>query len=178
MHQILNKKSVALACCLALAGCQDNSMQDLRQFVENTYADQKPDIEPLPIPEPYEGFVYSAEGLTDPFALSNIAPAEAPTFNTGRDPDRRKEDLEAFPLDGLKMVGTLKQGERPWVIVNAPDGTAHRATVGNYLGHNEGRIVSISLDEQKIELLEVVKDPTGKWVDQTVMLSVDDEKTN
>jgi len=172
----LNKPSLLLVvACLLVVGCQDNSMQDLRTFVQETYADQKPEIEPLPVPKPYKSFVYSADALNDPFAKSNIAPAERPAVSSGRDGNRRKEELEAFPLDGLKLVGTLKQGSQPWIIINASDGTAHRATIGNYMGQNEGRIVEILLDEQKVELVEVVKDPTGKWVDQTVILSVDEE---
>lgn len=150
-------------------------MQDLRTFVVETYADQKPEIEPLPRPKPYQSFVYSADSLSDPFSKDNIAPAELTPESVGRDSNRRKEELEAFPLDGLKFVGTLKQGDQPWVIMNASDGTAHRATIGNYMGQNEGRIVDILLDEQKVEIVEVVKDPTGKWVDQTVTLSVDEE---
>lgn len=173
---MLNKSSLLLvAMSLLVMGCQDKSMQDLRIFVEETYADQKPEIEPLPVPRPYKSFVYSADELNDPFSKNNIAPAEQELDDPVRDSNRRKEELEAFPLDGLKMVGTLQQGQQPWVIVNASDGTAHRATIGNYMGQNEGRIVDILLDEQKVEIVEFVKDPTGKWVDQTVILSVDEE---
>lgn len=176
MKLMLNKPFLLLMpACLFLIGCQNDSMQDLRTFVEETYANQKPEIEPLPVPKPYKNFVYSADALNDPFSKDNIAPAEQPISSGPTGDGRRKEELEAFPLDGLKMVGTLKQGNQPWVIINASDGTAHRATIGNYMGQNEGRIVEILLDEQKVELVEVVKDPTGKWVDQTVILSVDEE---
>ena len=172
---MVNKSSLLIVLSLLVVGCQDNSMQDLRIFVEETYADQKPEIEPLPVPRPYKNFVYSADALNDPFAKSNIAPAEEAPPTISIDDNRRKEELEAFPLDGLKLVGTLEQGEQPWIIVNASDGTAHRATIGNYMGQNQGRIVEILLDEQKAELIEVVKDPTGKWVDKSVILSVDEE---
>lgn len=172
----INKSMLLATTCFLIVGCQDRSMQDLRVFVQETYADQKPEIEPLPIPKPYKSFVYSADTLNDPFSEANIAPAERPDdVSPARDPNRRKEELEIFPLDGLKLVGTLKQGSQPWIVVSASDGTAHRATIGNYMGQNEGRIVEILLDEQKVELVEVVKDPTGKWVDQTVILSVDEE---
>ena len=175
LMMLKNKSSLLIVLSLFIVGCQNNSIQDLETFVDETYSDQKPEIEPLPVPEPYINFVYSAEELSDPFSEDNIAPAEQDLTSSERDDNRRREELEAFPLDGLKLVGTLQLGQQPWVIVNASDGTAHRATIGNYMGQNEGRIVEILLDEQKVEIVEFVKDPTGKWVDQPVTLSVGDE---
>jgi len=166
LMMLKNKSSLLIILSLLIVGCKSNSIQDLEVFVEETFSDKKPEIEPLPVPEPYISFVYSAEELSDPFAESNITPAEqAEETSSGRDDNRRKEELEAFPLDGLKVVGTLELAQQPWVIVNASDGTAHRATIGNYMGQNEGRIVEILLDEQKVE----------KWVDQSVILSVDEQ---
>ena len=73
------------------------------------------------------------------------------------DPNRRKEELEAFSLDQLRMVGTLEQDEQTWGLVKTSDGTIHRVAPGNYMGQNDGRITRIS--EDKIELIELV--PTG-----------------
>jgi type IV pilus assembly protein PilP len=73
------------------------------------------------------------------------------------DPNRRKEELESYALDSLRMVGTLEQEEQTWGLVKTSDGTIHRVAPGNYLGQNDGRITQIS--EEKIELIELV--PTG-----------------
>lgn len=164
-----------LGVSLLAAGCQDSSMSDLRRFVETTYQNEKPEIEPLPEIRPYEGFVYSAEELTDPFDTVNILPQTAEDEGGGPDSDRRREPLEAYALDGLQMVGTMERDGQPWAIIKAPDGTAQRVTLGNYMGQNNGKIIDISLDEQKVELVEVVRAPTGKWVNQTVFLSAGEE---
>ena len=94
----------------------------------------------------------------------------------GESPDanRRKEALERFPLDALKMVGTLIQGETPYVIVQASDGTAHRAAIGNYMGQNDGQIKQILPLEQKVVLAELVLDPAGRWVTREVEITIDE----
>jgi len=73
------------------------------------------------------------------------------------DPNRRKEELEVYSLDSLRMVGTLEQDEQTWGLLKTSDGTIHRVAPGNYIGLNDGRITRIS--EEKIELIELV--PTG-----------------
>ncbi|MGH1539180.1 MAG: pilus assembly protein PilP [Arenicella sp.] len=170
------KNAILLSLMVFLTACQDRSMSDLKKFVETAYQGQKVPIEPLPEIKPYEGFVYSSEDLVDPFDQENIAPkVDDDASEDAPNDDRRKELLETFPLDGLKLVGTMEREGTPWIIVKAPDGTAHRVTLGNYMGQNYGEIIDISLEEQKIELNEVVRAPTGKWINQSVYLTVDDE---
>ena len=152
-------------------------MGDLRQFVSSAYKDRKPEIEPLPEIKPYEGFVYSASEEVDPFDLSNIEirrQQQAETSGKRPDTNRRKEPLEFFPLDGLKMVGTLTQKGVPWVVIKSPDGAVHRATVGQYMGKNDGKIEAILVDQEKVMLTELVQDPSGRWVDREVAITIDD----
>lgn len=168
---------LSLVCAVSLTACQDRSMSDLRQFVDSAYKDKKPEIEPLPEIKPYEGFVYSASNEVDPFDLSNIeVRRQKQAVNSGKRPDqnRRKEPLEYFPLDGLKMVGTLTQKGTPWVVIKAPDGAVHRATVGQYMGKNDGKIKDILIDQQKVLLTELVQDPSGRWVDREVAITIDE----
>ena len=74
---------------------------------------------------------------------------------------RRKEALEEYPLDSLKMNGTLEAGAQIWAIVAAPDGVVHRVKKGNYVGQNNGKVVNVS--EQKMEIREIVPDGLGGW---------------
>ena len=60
-----------------LQGCQDSGMADLRAFVDNTYKDNKPEIEPLPEIQPYQGFEYKDKGLVDPFDFGNIVDSKS-----------------------------------------------------------------------------------------------------
>jgi len=172
-----NRLLVLLA-LVVLQACSQGSHSDLKSFVEDAYSDKKPEIEPLPIIEPYKGFEYSAEEENDPFALGNIINARDDSGNlvTQRaDSNRRKEPLEKFPLDALAMVGTLSQNGVPWVIVKTTTGMAHLATIGNYMGENEGKIREISPDEQRVVLVENVLDPAGRLISRDVEITIDEE---
>jgi type IV pilus assembly protein PilP len=170
------KSMVACLVLLSLAGCQDSNMTDLKEFVASAYRDKKPEIEPLPEIPPYKGFEYSAIEEEDPFNQQNIITERPDGALAGQRPDkdRRREPLEAFPLDALRMVGTLTQEETPYVIVQTSDGTAHRATIGNYMGLNEGKIKQIVPVEQKIVLAELVLDPAGRWVTRELEITIDE----
>jgi type IV pilus assembly protein PilP len=169
------KSSLFIYFLLGVQACQDNSMQDLRDFVANAYKDKKPEIEPLPEIKPYKDFAYSASESNDPFNLENIITSRTAAVAVGGSPDsnRPREPLEEFPLDALKMVGTMSQGQRPYVIVKTSEGTALRATIGNYMGQNDGKIKQIIPEEQKILLTEIVLDTTGRWVNRDVEMTID-----
>ena len=115
--------------------------------------------------------------MSDPFNPSNIVSkgaADPGVSGVGPDANRRREPLEGYPLDALRMVGTMEQETRPWVIVQTSDGRAHRATIGNYMGQNEGKIKQIKLDEQTVVLTELVRDTSGRWVSREETISIDE----
>ncbi len=164
----------AVLVLLTLTSCSSNDgLDDLREFVKNEHADRKPKIEPLPEIKPNETFVYSAADLPDPFAPRNLQ-AQAGGVGTGSGPkpdmNRRKEPLEDFPLDSLKMVGTLERGKRFWAIVQAPDGTVHKLEVGNHAGQNFGKVKKIT--EEKVELVELIQGALGDWVEREASLAI------
>lgn len=159
---------------LALLGCSRGEHEDLREFTRNAHADRKPRIEPLPEIKPQEIFAYNPAQLTDPFASQNIRPARAKAAADGGDvrPDmnRRKEPLEEFPLDALKMVGTLARGKQTWAVIQAPDGTVHRSKVGDHMGQNFGMVTKIT--DEKIDLIELVQGPSGDWIEREANLAL------
>lgn len=170
------KLIIVLFVPLVLQACKDATMGDLRNFVDTAYQDKKPEIEPLPEIRPYKGFEYSASQDQDPFNVENIVNSRSAALESGLSPDanRRKEALEQYPLDALKLVGTMSQGDKPWVIVQTSEGTAHRATIGNYMGQNDGKIKQIIVDEQRLVLAELVIDPKGVWVTREVEIIIDE----
>lgn len=172
------KSGLIIFVLLGVQACQDNSMQDLRDFVANAYRDKKPEIDPLPEIRPYQDFAYSAGESNDPFNLKNIITSRAVAVAIGDSPDsnRPREPLEHFPLDALKMVGTMSRGQRPYVIVKTSEGTALRATIGNYMGQNYGKIKQIIPEEQKILLTELVLDTAGRWVNRDVEMTMDKDE--
>lgn len=159
-------------------GCADSNMTDLRSFVADAYKDKKPDIEPLPEIQPYKGFEYASIDQNDPFNFDNIVSnRDDEAIVSGQRPDatRPKEPLEEFPLDALNMVGTISQKGVPWVIVKTTSGSAHLASIGMYLGQNDGKITEIFPEEQRIVLEETVADPAGRWVTRDVEITIDEQ---
>lgn len=162
-----------LSLTTALGACGSDGMGDLRIFVRDAHKDRKPRVEPIPEVKTHEVFAYSAQEGVDPFASFNLRPrGVAKRKEGGPDVNRRKEPLEEYPLDALKMVGTLSRRRQTWVIVQAPDGTVHKAQVGNYLGENFGKIVRIT--EEKVNLIETVQDPLGDWIKRKANLSIEE----
>ena len=164
---------------MTLAGCAGSDMSDLRKFVDTAHQGKKPEIEPLPEIPPFKAFEYQSEDEVDPFGLQNIVSQSQGGDSIGQaerpDVNRRREPLEEFPLDALRMVGTItnKQGISH-VVVSTTEGKALLAKIGNYLGQNDGKITSISPEEQKVVLVETILDSSGRWVTRDVEITIDE----
>lgn len=159
---------------LALSGCSRDT-SDLEQFVQQAKATKKSKIAPLPEIKPHETFRYEASHLRhpfEPFVIQRPTPVGVTTA-AGNGPrpieNRPREALEAFPLDTLRMVGTLDQ-EQTWALIKANDGTIHRVKAGNYMGQNHGKILRIT--ETNIELMEIVPDGLGNWTERAASLAL------
>ena len=153
------------------AACSGEQHADLREFVKEQDKLPVTRIPPLPEVKPYQAIEYAAFDLTDPFKPRKIEPPKNAAQSGGiqPDPNRRREPLEAYPLEALKMVGILKQKEI-FGLVRSPDNNLFQVKAGNYLGQNFGRIVSIS--DGSIKLKEIVQDSNGNWEEkeQTLLL--------
>ncbi|MEQ1637787.1 MAG: pilus assembly protein PilP [Methylococcales bacterium] len=169
--------SVGLSFCLV--GCGDGDFSDLNKHIAEVKARPKSAIEPLPEIKVVEPFLFNGDDLRDPFtAVAENNPDDMAEKLGGSgvkpDPLHQKEDLEQYPLDALRMVGTMRIGPALWglIKVNVTDvagkdgglGTIHRVKVGNYMGTNYGKILRIA--EDKIELMEIVPDKPGTWREQ------------
>ncbi len=160
--------------CLLLVACGSDDLDEVRDFVKNAHSDKKPKVEPLPEIKTQESFAYNSTNLADPFAAFNLKPAVSNAKGTGAsagpDANRRKEPLEDYPLDALKMVGTLMRGKQAWAVIQAPDGTVHRVKTGEHMGQNFGLITKVT--EEKVDLIELIQGPTGDWVERDASLSL------
>lgn len=158
---------------LTLVGCVSNEFDDLKAYISQVKSKSATPIEPMPDIKSYESYNYVAEGLRNPFekqeepqVLAEVVSAEGP----GPDMEREKEELEAYPLDTLRMVGTLSKGNELWGLVKANDGVIHRVQAGHYLGQNYGKITGVQ--EQQIDLEEWVATTTGKWREREASLAL------
>ncbi len=160
---------------VAVLGCSGEEHGDLRNWVKDQDKLAHGRIPPLPEVKPYEPYSYAAFDLIDPFKPRKIEPPKGGAGG-GLSPDlnRRREPLEAYPLENLRMVGTLEQKKQVFALVKAPDNTLFRVKPGNYLGQNFGRIVAIS--ESSVKLKEIVQDSAGNWEEKEQVLQLSEEQ--
>jgi type IV pilus assembly protein PilP len=159
---------------LLLAACGGDEHQDLKEELKGLTKDMRGRIDPLPVVKPYEPVPYKAFEMPDPFGSAKIelAIAAAQKSKVGTNaPDtaRPKEPLEAYPLESLKMVGTLSQKGVVYALVRA-DASVYRVKAGNYLGQNFGVITGIT--DNQINLKELVQDASGDWTERKIALQI------
>lgn len=168
----LTRATFALIALASVAGC---SRQDSpQQWVAREKAKKGAPLTPLPVLKTFEVFLYKDQDLRDPFGPSLDEQSEANANGPHPDQNRPREALESYPLDGLKMSGTLGLAKNMEGLVRDPDGVVHRVHVGNYLGQNYGRIISIG--EDRIDLVELVTNGAGGWMERQASIALGDTK--
>ncbi|MGH8742887.1 MAG: pilus assembly protein PilP [Burkholderiales bacterium] len=170
----MKRKVCILFLGLALTGCGGEEFQDIKDFIKESDKNIKGRVEPLPEVKPYESFTYSAFDLPDPFKPRKIEPAKGGTGGLQPDLNRRKEALESYPLENLKMVGTLEQKNVIYALVKTPDNNLYRVKTGNYMGQNFGLITQVS--EASMKLKELIQDSAGDWAERESNLQLLDEQ--
>ncbi|UHD14224.1 pilus assembly protein PilP [Thiocapsa bogorovii] len=156
---------------LLLWGCDRSGTQELRAYVEEIKTRSPSPIEPLPEIQPVDAFIFEPNGRRDPFVMDTQTAAAARTDDSlAPDPLRPKEELESYPLDSLRMVGTVQQQDTRWALVRTREGLVYRVRVGNYLGMNNGQIVDITDDA--IRVTEIVSEIPGDWRERSATLAL------
>jgi type IV pilus assembly protein PilP len=163
---------ISASAVVMLGGCSSD-IDDLKQFVRESDKRTPSKIDPLPTVKPFEPFAYEGFDLPDPFKPRKLS-GPKPDVNNPLAPDlnRRKEPLEAFPLEQLKMVGTLSQGNDVYALVRA-EKTLYRVKKGNYMGQNFGLITDVN--DSEIKLKEIVQDSAGDWAERQSVLPLLEE---
>lgn len=170
-----------LTAALALGGCTASGDEDLRQWITDQRAATKPRVTPLNEPKRFEPQDYIAESGIEPFAPLKLIQALRRDASTqasnaaliAPEMARRKEALEAYPLDAMTMVGSLNRKGVPTALLKV-DNLIYQVRVGNYLGQNYGKITRIS--ETSIQLREIVQDATGDWIERPTTLELQEGK--
>lgn len=159
---------------VATSGCM-SGQSEVAKWVQQEKAKKGAPLEPPPAIKTFETFEYTlrAPDDRDPFDLpTNEEQQETIAAGPRPDQNRTREPLESFPLDGLKMVGTLGAAAAPEGLLKDPEGVIRRVHVGNYVGQNYGRITAVN--EGQIELVELVPNQTGGWVERQTSISLAD----
>jgi type IV pilus assembly protein PilP len=172
----LPRRFCALLIVMAVTGCARSitstpgDAPNLEKWVVDVQARPAPPLDPLPVMQQFETFEYAAQTLRDPFS---DAWSNADSGGLRPDPNRRKETLEQYPLDSLDMVGTIGKGAGLIALVMAPDKVTYRVRPGAYLGQSDGRITGVH--EDRIELVELVPDGAGGWLERPASIALEDQ---
>jgi len=161
-----------------LTACGDGGIQEIKQWMDETRHETKVSIPKLVEPKKFTPFTYNGKDLIDPYSPVKLAAAFAKlqgNAKKGLEPDqnRRKDPLEAYPLDALKMVGTLEKPGLTYALLQV-DQSVFQVKVGNYVGQNFGMITNIT--DSVVELKEIVQDATGEWVERKAQLELQETK--
>jgi type IV pilus assembly protein PilP len=160
---------LVIAVGVLLAGCGGQDHQDLRAWMADQGKGTRGKLEPVPQIKPYEPFAYNAFDLPDPFKPRKIEPTKRGS-KLAPDLARRREPLEAFPLESLTMVGTLERDKSVYALIRTPEKDVYQVRAGNHLGQDFGVITGIS--ETEIKLRELVQDGAGDWTERTSSLQL------
>ena len=160
-----------------LGGCGNSHMTEVRSWMAAEKKKARPTIKPLPEPKSYVAVEYVGSAGIEPFNVArllqalNAANANGPTSALYRSvaEGRRKQPLEAYPLDSMQYVGMLQKGGSAVALVKV-DNLLYQVRVGDFMGQNFGRVLKI--DEGQVALLEVAQDAAGEWVERNTTLNL------
>lgn len=161
------RKALPLLVLALVAGCSSRDA-DLERFIAQTKQEQPEGVEPLPEVKPYESFTYAAQNMRSPFVPGGSGESSAQGVRPNT--NRNREYLEQFTLDSLTMKGTMRISGRTYGLVQTRDGIVHRVLPGQYMGTNEGRIISV--EPSRITLVEIVGDGLGGFMERPATLDL------
>ena len=165
----------SIASILLLSGC-NGGQSDLDQYFSEQRGKPAAPIAPIPEVKPYLRYVYPGHEK-DPFDTSMLAPntvrEQVVENGINIDTTRVPEFLEGFPLDSLRMVGTVEKDKTLWALVKIPEGAVQTVKAGNYLGQNYGKIVDIS--DVKMNMLETVSNGLGGYEEREISITLNQE---
>jgi type IV pilus assembly protein PilP len=172
---------LALAASACLAACSSSDQPEIQQWMQEQRASIKPAVQPIPEPKRFTPQAYTQESAVDPFSSQKLVVAlKRDSQQTGTasaallapELNRRKEPLEAYPLDSMVMVGSLMKQGQPVALIKV-DNLLYQVRPGNYLGQNYGRITKVS--ETEVVLRELVQDAAGEWIERTSTLQLQEK---
>lgn len=156
----------SLSLVALLVGC-DSRIDAVNQQMAAIRSQPPQPIEPAPTFDAVPSFNYSAQQLRSPFLPSSLAnelkimsgKRVYPNFS------RQAQPLESYALETLSFKGSMKSNSGQIVgLIQTPDKEVERVQIGNYLGMNQGRIISIT--PTRIDLLEIVPDGREGYIER------------
>ena len=173
--------SLGLILSFVLIGCSDAPEAGLQEWMLVQRNNLKPVSEPVAAPKKFNPQIYAQEGKIDPFGIQKLVVGLRSDFSNpssnsnliAPELNRRKQPLEAYPLDVMSFVGSLQKGVKKSALLRV-DKLIYQVEPGAYLGQNYGKIMGIS--ESEIVLREIVQDSAGEWIERQATLQLQETK--
>ena len=167
---------MAASAGLALTACS-GEQEELKQWMDKQAQEVKPSVEPIAPPKKFVPQAYVAITGAEPFSNLKLTggsrlDARQSNYLLASESRRRKEPLEAFPLDSLTMVGSVVRQGRPHALIKA-ENLLYYVKTGEYIGQNYGKVTRIG--ETEVSLREIVQDAAGEWIERTTTLQLQEK---
>lgn len=166
----------ALLAGIGLTACTSDQ-EELQSWMEQQRREVKPSVQPLDPPKKFDPEPYLASNEVEPFSTQKLTvalkqEARQPNSLLSAELNRRKQPLEAFPLDSMVMVGSVNKQGTEYALLKV-DNLLYQVKSGEYLGQNYGKITKIT--ETDVTLREIVQDAAGEWIERTSTLQLQDK---
>jgi type IV pilus assembly protein PilP len=167
---------LAAAVLVALSGC-GAEQDELRAWMEQQKREVRPNVPPLTAPKRFDPQPYMQAAAVEPYSVQKLAVAlrqesRQPNSLFAGEINRRKEPLEAYPLDSVSMVGSVVRGGRPFALLKI-DNLLYQVKLGDYVGQNYGKIIAIT--ETEVTVREVIQDAAGEWIERPMGLQLQEQ---
>ena len=171
------RSAALLVACVAMLSACAADQDELQQWMEQQKREVKPNVEPLSPPKKFNPQPYAALGAVEPFSTQKLTvalkqEARQPNSLLAAEINRRKEPLEAYPVDSMAMVGSVTRNGRPYALLKV-DNLLYQVKQGDYLGQNYGKIIKIS--ETDVAYREIVQDADCEWIERNSALQLQEK---
>lgn len=180
MNAPMHTARLALGLSLAalLGACGDGDVQEVQAWMNKTKAETQVHVERLAEPKTFIPQAYAGTDAPDPFSqnklLVELAKSAANSSSKYKpDMSRRKELLENFPLDTIRMVGAIQKGGVNYALLQI-DNSVHQVRAGQHVGQNYGLVTSVT--DTAVNIRETVQDAAGEWVERAAKLELQEAK--
>lgn len=171
---MIKQAGALVAAALLLAGCGDSDVKEVRDWMDQVKRDTRPAVKPLSEPKDFLPYAYGAKETVDPFSQTKLLNQLAKAAEASQDPNkpdlqRTRELLESYPLDTMRMVGTMQKGGVNYALLQI-DRSVYQVRSGQRIGQNFGIVTRVGDDA--INIREVVQDAAGEWVERMAKLEL------
>lgn len=161
---------------LPLGGCASHE-EELQTWMDAERNQHPPKVQAIQAPQQFNPEPYGTSDAVDPFneqKLVVVLNRQTTQLNPlcAAEMNRRKEPLEAFPLDGVKMVGSVSRKGTLFALLKV-DSLLYQVKVGDYMGLNYGKIMKIT--ETDITVREIVQELDGECMERATTLQLQEE---